>query len=290
MKVLITGCYGQVGSELMALASSYGVNAVGFDHDTLDITDKSAIQACMAREKPDVLINAAAYTAVDKAEDDEDKARAVNAIAVGYLAEACKDLDIPLVHISTDYVFDGCKKAAYMESDTVSPLGIYGATKLEGEALVQSLCEKYYIFRTSWVFSTHGNNFVKTMLRLGAEREELGIVADQFGKPTSAREIARVIYEVLKSKQQAWGVYHVAQPEVTSWFGFAEQIFASAKEQGFDLRVSQVHAIETKDFPTPAKRPVNSELDCEQLKTTFHIKLQPWNVSLTEVIKELKNE
>jgi len=290
MKVLIVGCYGQVGSELMALASSYGFQAVGFDHDTLDITDKDAVQVCMANEQPDVLINAAAYTAVDKAEDDKGMAKAVNATAVGYLAEACEDLDIPLVHISTDYVFDGSKKAAYIESDPVSPLGIYGETKLEGEVLVQRLCEKYYIFRTSWVFSSHGNNFVKTMLRLGVGREELGIVADQRGKPTSAREIARIIYEVLNTKQEAWGVYHLAQPDAVTWFDFAEDIFAEAKRQGMDLSVQQVNAITTADFPTPAKRPENSALDCEQLETTFDIKLQPWNVSLSEVIKDLKNE
>jgi len=287
MKALIVGCYGQVGSELMALASSYGFQAVGFDHDTLDITDQKAVQACVQRECPDVLVNAAAYTAVDKAEGDKDTAKAVNATAVGYLSQACKALDIPLVHISTDYVFDGSKKAAYIESDRTAPLGVYGETKLEGEALVQSLCEKYYIFRTSWVFSAHGNNFVKTMLRLGAEREELGIVADQRGKPTSASEIARVIYEVLASRKKAWGVYHLAQPNAVTWFDFAQSIFAEAKQQGLPLHVKQVKAITTEAFPTPAARPKNSELDCNKLETTFDIKLQSWQQSLKTVVKAL---
>ena len=290
MKVLIVGCRGQVGTELMALAKAYGHETIGFDYDTLDITDQQAVQACVQKEQPDVLMNAAAYTAVDKAEDDKDVAKSVNATAVGYLAQACKVLDIPLIHISTDYVFDGSKEGAYIESDTVAPLGVYGETKLEGEALVQSLCEKYYIFRTSWVFSAHGNNFVKTMLRLGAEREELGIVADQRGKPTSAREIARVIYEVLKAKQEAWGIYHLAQPNAVTWFEFAQSIFAEARQQGFSLRVKQVNAITTADFPTPAKRPENSELNCNKLETTFNVKLQPWNVPLAEVIKDLRNE
>ncbi len=290
MKVLVTGCFGQVGTELMALAKAYGHKAIGFDHDTLDITDQKAVQACVQRERPDVLINAAAYTAVDKAEDDKDVAKSVNATAVGYLAQACKMLDIPLVHISTDYVFDGSKEGAYIESDVVSPLGVYGETKLEGEALVQSLCEKYYIFRTSWVFSAHGNNFVKTMLRLSTEREELGIVADQRGKPTSAREIARVIYEVLASHKNDWGIYHLAQPNAVTWFDFAQNIFAEAKQRGLSLSVEKVNAITTVDFPTPAKRPENSELDCNKLETTFDLELKPWRESLVEVIKMLSEK
>ncbi len=287
MKVLIVGCRGQVGTELMALAKAYGHETIGFDYDTLDITDQQAVQACVQKEQPDVLMNAAAYTAVDKAEDDKDVAKSVNATAVGYLAQACKVLDIPLIHISTDYVFDGSKERAYIESDTVAPLGVYGETKLEGEALVQSLCEKYYIFRTSWVFSAHGNNFVKTMLRLGAERAELGIVSDQRGKPTSAREIARVIYEVLASHKNAWGIYHLAQPNAVTWFDFAQSIFAEAEQQDLPLRVKQVNAITTADFPTPAKRPENSELNCNKLEKIFDIKLQSWQISLKNVVKVL---
>jgi len=287
MKALIVGCHGQVGTELLALASGYNIEAVGFDRNKLDITDEKAVQACVQAERPDVIINAAAYTAVDKAEDDKNAAKAVNATAVGYLAKACVQADIPLVHISTDYVFDGSKTEAYVENDAVSPLGVYGETKLEGEVLVQETCKKYYIFRTSWVFSAHGNNFVKTMLRLGAEREELGIVADQYGKPTSAQEIARVIYEVLASHKNAWGIYHLAQPSATSWHGFATSIFTEAKQQGLSLSVKKVNAITTAEFPTPAKRPGNSELDCNKLETTFDIKLQSWRASLKNVIKAL---
>jgi len=290
MKVLITGCRGQVGTELMALAESYHCKAIGFYFDTLDITDEKAVQLAISRVNPDAVVNAAAYTAVDKAENEFSAARAVNATAVGYLAKSCADLDIPLVHISTDYVFDGSKKNAYIEDDTVSPLGVYGKTKLEGEALVQSLCEKYYILRTSWVFSAHGNNFVKTMLRLAAEREELGVVADQYGKPTSAREIARVIYAMLQSKKEAWGVYHIAQPEGTSWHGFASAIFDEAKVQGIALKISTLNAIATIDYPTPAKRPTNSELNCQKVEKTFQMPIRPWKESLADVLLDLTKQ
>jgi len=290
MKVLIVGCYGQVGSELMALALSYGVKAVGFDHDTLDITCEKAVQGCMQAETPDVVINAAAYTAVDKAENDAAMAKSVNATGVGYLAEACAQADIPLVHISTDYVFDGSKEQAYVEEDRVSPLGVYGASKLEGEVLVQSICEKYYILRTSWVFSAHGNNFVKTMLRLASEREELGVVADQRGKPTSAHEISRVIYAMLTSKKEAWGTYHLAQPDVANWHDFATVIFEEAAKQGMKLKVATVNALTTADYPTPAKRPANSELNCNLLEKTFGIKIKPWCESLADVIGALKHD
>jgi len=290
MKVLITGCYGQVGTELMSLASDYDIEVVGFDHDTLDITCQKAVQDCMREEAPDVVINAAAYTAVDKAEDDVGMAKAVNATGVGYLAEACAQAEIPLVHISTDYVFDGSKELAYTEEDRVSPLGVYGETKLEGETLVRKICAKYYILRTSWVFSAHGNNFVKTMLRLASEREELGVVADQWGKPTSAREIANTIYAMLVSDKQAWGIYHIAQPDVTNWHSFATEIFDEARKQEISLQVAQVNPITTMDYPTPAQRPVNSELNCQKLQSTFGITLAPWIDSLKNVIKELKND
>ena len=289
MKVLITGCYGQVGTELMKLAKTYGCEAIGFDRDTLDITNQKSVEKMIEQHEPDVVINAAAYTAVDQAEEDAEAAWAVNATAVGYLAEACAKHDVPFVHISTDYVFDGSKQGEYREEDAVSPLGVYGESKLAGEEAVRKLCDKYYILRTSWVFSTHGNNFVKTMLRLGREREELGVVADQFGKPTSAQEIARVIYELLSSQKHAWGTYHLAQPDVTSWYSFAQRTFKEAETQGMKLQLKTLHAITTKDYPTPAKRPQNSALDCFKLEETFGLKMKSWQESLSEVIKELKD-
>lgn len=272
----------------MALAASYGYKAIGFDRSTLDITDQKAVQKTVTEKQPDAVINAAAYTAVDRAESDAEVALAVNATAVGYLAQTCADLNIPFVHISTDYLFDGSKNSAYSEDDVVSPLGIYGETKRAGEDAVRSVCRLYYILRTSWVFSSHGNNFVKTMLRLGAERETLGVVADQQGKPTSANEIAKTIYVMLTSNKQAWGTYHIAQPDVTTWFGFAEAIFSEAKQQGMQLKINRLNAITTDDYPTPAKRPVNSELDCSKLEKIFEIKLKPWSESLSNVINHLE--
>jgi len=284
------GCKGQLGSELMALADTYGCKAIGFDRDSLDISQLADVAAAVAKYKPDAVINAAAYTAVDKAESDQEAAQAVNATAVSHLARSCAEHNIPLLHVSTDYVFDGSKKTAYSETDTVSPLGVYGETKLAGEEAVLAACEKYYILRTSWVFSAHGNNFVKTMLRLGAERSELGVVGDQYGKPTSAREIARVIYEMLNSNKEAWGIYHIAQPDAVSWHGFAQEIFTEAQKQSMSLQIQQVKAIGTDDYPTAAKRPVNSELNCQKLQSTFGITLAPWAESLKNVVKELKND
>ncbi|MDQ7001620.1 MAG: dTDP-4-dehydrorhamnose reductase, partial [Ghiorsea sp.] len=212
----------------------------------------------------------------------------VNATAVGCLAKTCAKQGIPLVHISTDYVFDGSKQGAYGEHDAVSPLGVYGESKLAGELFAQKYCAKFYILRTSWVFSAHGNNFVKTMLRLGAEREELSIVADQSGKPTSAREIANTIYMMLTSQKQAWGTYHIAQPQAVTWFDFAESIFDHARTQGVDLKLTKLHAITTKDYPTPAKRPANSELDCAKLESVFDVNIKPWAESLAETIREMQ--
>ncbi|MDX8403771.1 MAG: dTDP-4-dehydrorhamnose reductase, partial [Mariprofundaceae bacterium] len=183
MKLLITGAKGQLGTELVRLGSAHELLAV--DYDELDITDSNAVTNCINDFKPDAVVNAAAYTAVDRAESDVDAGFAVNRDGPANLAGACERAGISLVHVSTDYVFDGSKQEAYVEDDAVSPLGVYGKSKLEGEVAVRTLCGKHLILRTSWVFSAHGNNFVKTMLRLGAEREELGVVADQFGKPTS---------------------------------------------------------------------------------------------------------
>jgi len=291
MKLLITGADGQLGTELQRQALIFGWDILAVDQELLDVADLQAVQATVKEYSPNVLINAAAYTAVDKAEEDVELAFAVNKQGPENLAIACELVGIPLIHYSTDYVFDGSKEGAYAEVDTVSPPGVYGESKLAGELAVQKYCLKHLIFRTSWVFSAHGNNFVKTMLKLGAEREELGIVSDQYGKPTSAAELARVTLEILPrlNHQHQWGVYHLAQPEATNWHSFAKTIFDEAIKLNMPLKVGCIKAIATEAYPTPAKRPENSELSCDKIEQTFGITVQPWRISLPQVIKELKN-
>ena len=288
MRLLITGAYGQLGSELLRQADKKH-QLLSVDHDELDITDPDAVIACFEDFHPDAVINAAAYTAVDRAESDVEAAFAVNRDGPANLARACGRADIPLIHVSTDYVFDGSKQAAYSEGDPVLPLGVYGTSKLAGEQAVLKGCRKSIILRTSWVFSAHGNNFVKTMLRLGSERDELGIVADQHGCPTSAAELARAIYAVLDKNlnDQYWGVYHFCQPDPMAWFGFAKSVFNVAREQGLTLKIKTVNAITTDDYPTPAKRPANSVMDCAKFEDTFGYTIRPWRDSLVEVVKEL---
>jgi len=287
MKLLITGCKGQLGTELVRQAGSHEV--IALDYAELDITDAAAVSSVVTNNCPDAVINAAAYTAVDKAETDRDVVFAVNRDGPANLAKACSELNIPLIHISTDYVFDGTKKGAYSEDDPIAPLGVYGESKAAGEAAVRETCPGHLILRTSWVFSAQGNNFVKTMLRLGAEREALGVVSDQFGKPTAAAELARLILLILPAVNGHWGTYHLAQPDVTSWHGFAEAVFDDAKHQRMKLQVRQVNAIATEDYPTPAKRPANSELNCTMLESTFGVHIWPWRESLANVIKELNH-
>jgi len=258
-------------------------------HDQLDITDQDAVLRCLDSFHPDAVINAAAYTAVDKAESDVEAAFAVNRNGPANLARACRQNAIPLIHISTDYVFDGAKHGAYIENDPVAPSGVYGSSKLAGETAVEQYASKWMILRTSWVFSAHGNNFVKTMLRLGADRDTLGVVADQHGCPTSADELARAIYAVLEGgwKDENRGVYHFCQSEPTTWYDFAKAIFSEADKQAMELNIPTVNAITTADFPTPVKRPENSVMDCSKFEKTFDFKVRAWRDSLEDVIREM---
>jgi len=284
MRLLITGAHGQLGRELTLQGGEHELLAVA--RDQLDITDQDAVLRCFAFFQPDVVINAAAYTAVDKAESDIEAAFAVNRDGPANLARACNQNAIPLVHVSTDYVFDGSKKGSYVENDPVAPLGVYGSSKLAGEIAVEQYASQWMILRTSWVFSAHGNNFVKTMLRLGADRDSLGVVADQHGCPTSAEELARAIYVVLKAgwKDEYQGVYHFCQPEPTTWYGFAKAVFSEADRQDMGLTISSVNAITTADYPTPAKRPGNSVMDCRKFESTFDFRILPWLDSLEGVV------
>lgn len=280
--ILITGSGGQVGHELALTDSRYRL--IPLSHQQLDITDPSQIDSAFAIHCPDIVINPAAYTQVDQAEQEQALAFAINRDGVVNLAYACKKLDIPLLHISTDYVFDGSKQGAYLEDDPIAPPGVYGESKAEGEALLRKVLEKHIILRTSWVFSATGNNFVKTMRRLGKERDELGIVNDQHGCPSSARSIAEVLLQIADRYLQAddieWGTYHYCNQPETTWFEFAKEIF----RQGVGYENLKIKAIATSDYPTPAARPKNSVLDCTKIEQEFGIRRNNWIEELRQVI------
>ncbi|WP_417248174.1 dTDP-4-dehydrorhamnose reductase [Celeribacter sp.] len=279
--LLIFGKTGQVATELRALLPE----AHFAGRDEADLTGPAACADLIARVAPAAVINAAAYTAVDKAEDEAEIAHLVNASAPTAMAEACAARSIPFVHISTDYVFDGSGERPFAPDDTPAPLGVYGRTKLAGEEGVVAAGGSYVILRTSWVFSAHGSNFVKTMLRLGAERDALSIVADQIGGPTPARQIADACPTLVRQLQIApekSGIYHFSGAPDTTWADFARAIFEAA---GLDCAVTE---IATADYPTPAARPLNSRLDCTATEATFGITRPDWRAALTDTIATLK--
>jgi dTDP-4-dehydrorhamnose reductase len=288
VKLLVLGAGGQVGHELCRLAWPAGYGVAAFDRDRLDIAQREAVFAAVGRECPDIVVNAAAYTAVDRAESERDIAWAGNCTGPANLAAACRDAAIPLVHLSTDYVFDGSKTDPYREDDPVKPLGTYGESKEAGERAVREVLTEHVILRTAWVYSAHRHNFVKTMLRLAGERPVLRVVADQIGSPTSAADIAAgigAIVQKLDAGNKSWGTYHFAGGGAATWHGFAEAIFVLASPwRGPPPRVE---AIATGDYPTPARRPANSVLDCGKIAAAFGIEPRPWRQALGEVIREL---
>ena len=285
-KVHVTGCYGQVGVELGKRAPA-GIALHGTDRDTLDITDAAAVAEAL--EGFDAVINAAAYTAVDKAESEPDLAFKINAEGPRVLAEHCAKRGIPLLHISTDYVFDGKKSGPWTEDDAPAPLSVYGASKAAGEEAVREACETHVILRTSWVYAAHGSNFVRTMLRLGADRDELRVVDDQIGAPTSAADIADALHTVsatlLEHKQLAYGTFHYTASGTTSWCGFADAIFEYAERRW--RRRPRLTPIATSDYPTAAQRPANSVLDCRKIMRVFDPPRRPWQAALADVMDDL---
>ena len=288
MRILVIGAQGQVGWELTRRASVLGHDVLAWDVAELDITDASAVDRELAASSAEVVINAAAYTAVDKAEQEPAVAFAVNRDGPAHLAAACARLQIPLLHISTDYVYDGRKRDPYVENDATAPLGVYGASKLAGDEAVRRLLPRHLILRVSWVFGVHGHNFVKTILRLAREREELRVVADQYGCPTFAGDIADVLLELAGRSAEldardAWGIYHYCGEPATTWHGFASAIVELARARE-SLPVRTVTAITTADYLLPSARPVNSVLDCAKLAAQFGIRPRPWRVGLEALL------
>lgn len=287
MKVLITGQHGQVSRELQLQLQGLG-ELIVLGRDQLDLANVDQIRQQIQAHRPDLIINAAAHTAVDQAESEPDAAFAINAIAPGVLAEEAKALGIPLIHYSTDYVFDGSKPAPYTEADTPNPLGVYGQSKLAGEEAIAAVGGEYLILRTSWVYSSHGKNFLLTMQRLLQEKPQMRIVADQIGAPTWAGSIARSTRALIERWQAGepgeWGVYHLTNQGETSWFGFAEAIGEHLRTQG--KACAELEAIPSSAYPTPAKRPLNSRLDCSRLQQQWHVSQPSWQDALRECLAQ----
>ena len=257
---------------------------VPVDRIACDLTDTSSVREAVLRAAPDGVVNAAAYTAVDKAESDEATCFAVNGAAPGAMASAASELGIPFVHYSTDYVFNGQKVGMYEETDPTDPLGVYGRSKLEGEQNVEAQGGEFVVLRTSWVYDATGNNFLRTMLRLGAERPELRIVSDQTGAPTAARAIAAATLKSLEGEALLSGVYHMTAGGSTTWFGFTKRIFALAQEQRTLDSIPKLTPITTADYPTPAKRPKNSVLSNNKFENAFGFRIAAWEDGLSDVM------
>lgn len=287
MKVLITGKNGQVGSCLVSqLSNMTEINFLALGREELDITDAEQVSKIVNEYKPSIIINAAAYTAVDKAESEVELANAINSLGPKNLAKAAAHVNAAIIHISTDYVFAGNKDGLYTETDEVNPQGVYGQTKLAGEQSVAQECDAHIILRTAWVFSEFGNNFVKTMLRLAQTRDTLGVVGDQFGGPTYAGDIAKAIVSIAQQLQQGstkFGVYNYSGYPHVSWQEFASEIFEKAFAKNLIQSPVTVNSILTADYPTPAKRPANSKLDCSKITTDFFIQPSDWKTALNNI-------
>ena len=281
--ILVTGVNGQLGSEIRELSSGYKYNFYFTDSSVLDITDFAKVKEFLEANKIDIIINCAAYTAVDKAEEDEVNADRVNHLAVENLATIAKDRNIKLIHVSTDYIFDGKNFKPYIEDDITNPTGVYGKTKLDGENAMREITPKNsIIIRTSWVYSSFGDNFVKTMLCLGKERDSLGVIFDQIGTPTYARDLAKAILDILPNiTNDRVEIYNYSNEGVLSWYDFAREIMKMAKIH------CKINPIETKDYPTQAKRPYYSVLNKSKIKKELKLTIPYWKDSLDECLRKL---
>lgn len=293
-RILLTGIHGQVGHELQRNLQPLG-QVFAFDRAGLDLADTASIHRLLREIKPDLIINPAAYTAVDKAESEPELAHAINALAPAALASEAVKSGALLVHYSTDYVYDGRKADPYLETDATNPLSAYGRSKLAGEQAIRASQASHLILRTSWVYGARGRNFMKTMIKLAMERDTLRVVADQFGAPTSSRSIAQATIAALSSWQPGQaGTYHLTCRGSTSWHGFAQAILTAYEKRrdadwpALKVRPEAVQAITTEDYPTPAVRPANSRLDCSKLEQGFGLSLPNWQQALDEVMQDLQ--
>jgi len=295
MKILLIGGTGQVGSEIRLIANNNNIECISPSSSELNVTDNLSVNEIVKNNLPlDFVINASAYTAVDNAEDEIELAYSINRDGPKFLAQACAEYKIPLLHISTDYVFDGNANTPYIEESPMHPLGVYGKSKLEGEQAVRDALPKHIILRTAWVYGAHGNNFVKTMLRLGQTRPELSVVSDQFGCPTAAADIADAIVDIIfqlhDKPDNRWGTYHFCSADSTHWADFAKVIFRQAKAVDSEYPNVAVTPIPASEYSTKATRPNYSVLDCSRIEQSFNIKPPQWQRSLQRDIPNiLKN-
>ncbi len=290
MKILLAGGSGQLAQELQPILLSVG-EVIAVDRTRLDLSQPESIRQAMADIQPDLVVNAGAYTAVDKAESEPELAHAVNGIAPGILAEECEKLGASLIHFSTDYVFDGSKSSAYLETDSTNPLGIYGESKLAGEEAIRKAGNRHIIIRTAWVYGNCGKgNFVKTMLRLGKEREEIRVVADQIGSPSWTADLAAATAQIMPAiGLEDFGTYHYTNSGVCSWYDFAIAIFEEAEKLGFPLKVQRVIPITTVEYPTPAKRPAFSVLSTVKISALLGTYPPHWRQGLRQMLaREMK--
>ena len=293
MRIAVTGKQGQVAQSLAEIGRRANVEVILVGRPELDLENPATVHAALAEARPDIVVSAAAYTAVDKAESEAEAAFAVNGAGAGAVAEAAARLGVPVIHLSTDYVFDGALDRPYVETDAVAPASVYGASKLEGERQVAAATPNHAIFRTAWVYSPFGNNFVKTMLRLGETRPELGVVSDQIGCPTSALDIAEAVVAASRAlvsdpSPHLRGIFHLTGAGEASWADFAEHVFAVAEAQG--RAPVKVNRITTADYPTPARRPANSRLLGDKLAEQYGIRLPDWRGSAEFVVKRLLSQ
>ncbi len=291
-KILLIGNQGQLGNELANILTANNLNFLGINQSDLDLTQSELIAPFIQNYQPNLIINCSAYTAVDKAENEPEIAHKVNSIAPQIFAQTAEKMGAKLIHISTDYVFDGTKNTPYLETDQTNPLGIYGQTKLAGETAVITNCSNYLILRTAWVYGVYGTgNFVKTMLRLGQEREQLKVVMDQIGSPTWTKDLATTIYQLIPQlTPEISGIYHYTNSGVCSWYDFAVTIFEEAKKLGFPLKIEQIIPITTEEYPTPAKRPAYSVLLCKKILHLLGNVPPYWRDSLQLMLKEYLKE